>query len=295
MTNASSLLFGRRATVQVGQLLIQGGQGSELDLSFEVKRGVKVTGAATKPQANTCDLEILNLSPSHRKELETSTVPGKGTKVVPVVISAGYLGRQTVIFSGELRAATTTTDGPRAVTHLTTGDGDQALTQQRLTIALGPGATATQGIKAILAGLGIGDGNLQQGIALLQGQPLAAQLFSKGVCLKGQASELMTDFCRSAGLDWSIQNGKLQITALGQPVAGQAVLLDSDHGLIGSPAVDTTGILSCKTEMIPDVFPGTKLSMNALNVKGGFRVLNVTTKGSTYGNEWGHSIEAARY
>ena len=91
------------------------------------------------------------------------------------------------------------------------------------------------------------------------------------------------------------RSAKLQITALGQPVAGTAVLLDSDHGLIGSPTVDTTGILACKTEMIPDVFPGTKLSLNAKNVTGGFRVLSVATKGDTFGNEWGHEIEATRY
>jgi hypothetical protein len=120
-------------------------------------------------------------------------------------------------------------------------------------------------------------------------------MFQKGVVLKGQASELMTSFCRSVGLEWSIQNGALQITDLNQPVAGQAVLLDSSHGLIGSPTVDTNGLLSCKTEMIPNLFPGTKLSLNATHVTGGFRVLNVETVGDTSGNEWGHNIEAQRY
>ncbi len=295
-TSSSSLLFGKACTIQVGSILIVAGQGTGLDVDFTVHRGVKVTAGSVKPQPNTCDLKICNLSPSHRKELEASTVPGKGTKKVPVQISAGYKARSSVIFSGELRAAHSVPTGDGTiVTELTTGDGDDALTQARLSIALGPGTTATQGVKAILAGLGVGEGNLSSAIKRLQQQALAAQLFSRGVVLKGSAAELMTDFCRSVGLDWSIQNGSLQLTALGQPVQGQAILIDADHGLIGSPTVDTKGILSLETEMIPDVFPGVALSMNATNVKGGYRVISVETHGDTDGEDWGHKIEAARY
>src|SRR5271166_3967413 len=229
-----ALLFERSCTVQVGTLLIPGGtQGFGLRIAFKVKRGVKVTQGVTKPQPNTCDLKIWNLSLSHQKQLEQSTVPGAGKTVVPVIISAGYQKSAHAIFSGELRAGHTVTDHADSTTELTTGDGDQALTQKRLTIALGKGTTATQGINAILTALGIGQGNLPTAIRLLQAQPLAAQLFAKGVVMKGSASQVMTTFCRSVGLDWSIQNGALQITDLNQPVAGTAVLLDSEHGLIG--------------------------------------------------------------
>ena len=206
-----ALLFERACTLQVGSLLIPGGaQGFGLRVSFKVKRGVKVTQGVQKPQPNTCDLKIWNLSLSHQKALEQSTVPGASKTVVPVIISAGYQSRSTQIFAGELRAAHTITNGPDSVTELTTGDGDQALTQQRLTIALGKGANATQGLNAIMTGLGIGQGNLQKGIALLEAQPLAGTLFSKGVVFKGAAADIMTDFCRAAGLDWSIQNGALR-------------------------------------------------------------------------------------
>jgi hypothetical protein len=293
---SSSLLFGKACTVQVADFKITTGQGQGLDVAFKVHRGVKVTAASTKPQPNTCELSIFGLNPSHRKELEASTVPGAGRRVVPVTISAGYQGRQSVIFSGELRAAHSKPNGEGdIVTELETGDGDDALTQTRLTIALGHGSTATQGIRALLAGLGVGKGNIDSGIARLSQQALAAQLFSKGVVLKGAAADLMTDFCRSVGLDWSIQNGNLQLTAQGQPLGGTAILIDSDHGMINAPTVDTKGILSVETEMIPDVFPGVALSMNAATIKGGFRVIGVETSGETDGDDWGHKIEAARY
>lgn len=297
-SSSSSLLFQRACTLQVADLLIPAGQGTGLDVSFVIKRGVKVTAGGQKPQPNTCDLKIWNLSPTHRKQLEQSTIPGAAgaaTKIVPVIVTAGYTARQSVLFSGELRAAHSVTDGADIVTELSTGDGDQALTQQRLSIALGPGAGAVQGLQQLVAALGVGQGNVQKAIALLQATPLAAQLFVKGVCMKGAAADVMSEFCRSVGLDWSIQHGQLQFTALGQPVQGQAILLDADHGLIGSPTVDTKGILSCETEMIPDMAPGRALSLNAVTVQGGFRVLSVETKGDTFGNDWGHAIEAKRY
>jgi hypothetical protein len=279
-----TLLWGKAATIQVGTLLIPTGGITGLDVWFKVHRGVKVTAGSTKPQPNTCDLKLYNLSPDHRKQLEASTVPGAGTKVVPVVISAGYLGRQSVIFSGELRAAHSVPDGEGTiVTELNTGDGDKALAQQRLTLSLARGSSATTALSALVKALGVGEGNL------------ATQLFSYGGVLKGSASELMTSFCRSVGMDWSIQNGNLQLTALGQPMGGKAILIDADHGLLGSPTVDTKGILSLQTLMIPDLLPGVALSMNSTNIQGGYRVIGVETTGSTFGDEWGHEVEAARY
>lgn len=291
-----SLLFGRRATVQVGDLLIDAGGGTGLDVDFTARRGVKVSKGATKPQPNTCDLSIFNLNADHRKQIEQPTTPGAAKAKVPVVVSAGYRGRQTVIFSGELRAGHSLRNGSTWVTELTTGDGDDALTQTRLSIALSKGSTAEHGIRQILGALGVGEGNLSAGVTRLKEQALAAQLFSRGVVLKGAAAELMTHFCRSVGLEWSIQGGALQLTAIGQPLGGQAIVVDAEHGMLGAPTVDTKGILSVKTEMLPDIAPGVAIAVNALEFTGGFRVLSVETHGDTRaGGEWGHAIEAARY
>jgi len=293
--DAPELLFDRRYTVQVGTMLLQSGTASALDIRGKVRRGVKVSAGATKPQPNTCDLTLFNLSEDHRRTIEASTVPGASKTKVPVVLSLGYRGRQSVVFQGELRAGYTVTDGPNTVTELTTGDGDDALTQTRLTLALGRGSSAADGLRAMLQALGVGEGNLATGLARIQEQALAAQLFSRGVVLKGSAAQLMTDFCRAMGLEWSVQGGALQLTARGQPLGGRAILLDADHGMIGSPTVDTKGILSLKTEMIADIAPGVAITLSASGAEGGYRVLSVETSFDTAGNDWGHDIEAARY
>lgn len=301
---ASNELRQRAATVQVGTLLIQCGNGTGLDVAFTIRQGQAQSRGGMKPRANTCDLKIYNLNQDHQKQLEQTKTPAttpmsanpqSGAKIVPCVISAGYVGRQSVVFSGELRAAHTVTDGPTAITELSTGDGDQALGQRRLSISLPPGGSAAAGLRAILKALGVGQGNLGKALTLLQSKPLAGQLFSRGVVLKGSAAEIMTDFCRSAGLEWRIQNGQFQVQDLGKPLDGQAILVDSAHGMIGSPTVDTRGVLSFVMLMVPDLKPGVKVSVNAKHVKGGFRVIGVEWSGGTKEDEWYAKVEALKY
>jgi hypothetical protein len=303
---SSSRLFQRVATVTVGTLEIQCGQGTGLDLEFMVRRGVQATAKAMKPVASSCDLKIYGLSPDHRRQLEQSTTPsvpmsqnpqpaGGTPKIVPCIIRAGYLDQQSEIFNGELRSAQSVTDGPEIVTELQTGDGDTALRQARLTIALPPGSSLAIGLREVIKALGVGQGNLARALALISQNPAVAQMYSKGAVLKGSAAEIMTDCCRASGLQWSIQNGTLQFQELGQPLGSLAVLMDSEHGMIGSPTVDTAGTLSFVCEMNPLIQPGVRVSMNAKSVTGGYQLVSVETAGSTASNEWENRCEGKRY
>ena len=138
---------------------------------------------------------------------------------------------------------------------------------------------------------------MQKALSQMSNNPVAAQIFAKGSVLKGSASEILADLCRSTGFSFSIQNGALSFTQLNQPLDGQAILIDENHDMIGNATVDTKGILSCKTLLIPGIVPGVKIAMNAVNVQGGFKVLSVETTGDTSigSSDWGHSLEGQRY
>lgn len=284
-------LFGRLAHVTVGTLLLEGTDGTGLDVSFKVKRNLK-------PLPNTCDLKIWGLSKSSRQALAGSTVPaptmaGK-QKIVPCRIEAGYKGATYQIFLGELRAAQTTRQGQDVITELSTGDGDQAIKTGRINVTLGPGTTTATAMKQLLGALGIGQGNLAKAVTLL-GQAGLVQMYAKGASLKGSAADHLTDLCRSAGLEWSIQDGQLQVTTLGQPLDGQAISLTPSTGLVGSPSVDTKGIVSAKCLMIPGLKPGVKVAIQSESVTGGFRVISTEHTGDTFGSDWYVDIEAQRY
>jgi hypothetical protein len=296
----SAALVQRACTVQVANLLLECGQGKGLDVSFRAQRGLHVTQGSAKPQPSTCDLRIFGLNPTHRKQLAKSTVPlpGAAGKPIPCIITAGYQGGQAILFSGEMRAANFVSEGPdKAICELSTGDGDQALTQARLNLNIAPGSSAAQVFNQILSALGVQSGNLPKALSQLSANPAAAQLFTKGAYLKGSAAEVLSDLCRSTGLQWSVQSGALQILPLGQPLDGLAIAVDEEHGMIGTPTVDTKGIVTVHTQMIPGIVPGCKIAITSENVSGGFRVIGLETVGDTSPGaaEWGHHIEGQRY
>jgi hypothetical protein len=144
--------------------------------------------------------------------------------------------------------------------------------------------------------LGIGTGNLPKALNLLNTQG-AAQLYANGAVIKGLAADHMTDLMRSAGLEWSIQDGQLQVLNVGQPLAGQAILISESSGMVGSPSVDTKGVLAFTTLMIPGIKPGIPVSVQTEtpNTSGGYRIISVEYKGDTMGQEWYCVCEAQKY
>lgn len=292
VTTLGPALFLRQASLTVGTTDVTG-----LDFSFHVKKNLK-------GEPNTASIKVVNLSPATRKTIEATNTPtatggstGGAATVVPCVLVAGYQNATSTLFSGELRAAQTVQDGARLVTELSTGDGDQAISQTRLTVALGQGSTAAQGLRSILSAMGVGQGNLSSALTVISQNPALANMFALGRVFKGSASEIMTQFCRASGLEWSIQNGQIQFLPLGQPLAGQAILIDSSHGMEGSPTVDTKGILSVTTRLIPGIAPGVKLAVTGKYMTGsqGYRVTSVEYIGDTRGSDWSCKIEADVY
>ncbi len=281
---------------------------SGLDIQFRVKKSLK-------QEPNTCDLRIWGLSPDTRKMLEQGTdgrvVANKLSNkqalagftanvqtqtVVPVALEAGYKGGRSQIFLGEMRSAQTVTDGPNVITEMTTGDSDKAILGARLSVSLGPGASVSTALQKLLAAMGVGQGNLPKVLNLLNTTG-TAKMYTKGAVLKGSAADRLTDITRSAGLEWSVQDGELQILQLGQPLDGEAVLISENTGMVGSPSCDTKGVLTVTTLMIPNIRPGVKIAMQSRSVNGGFRVISCMYEGDTSekSNEWLIKCECQRY
>lgn len=286
-------LFSRSSTVTVGTKEIQNiGQQIGLDVWFQVKRSLK------PGEPNTCDLKIWNLSDSSLKELSqaaqtvsVATAPGGKVQIVPVKIVAGYETGTATIFLGELRSASTIRDGEDFVTELQSGDGDLAQIITRSNFTMPKGSNALQVVQQCLADMKCGTGNLSsQSIqAILKGE----QLYSLGANIKGSSWQIIRDTCKSVGLECSIANGQAQFLSTGQPLAGDAYELTPTQELIGEPSVDTKGIMSCTTLLIPHIKPGSTIVVNSRFVNGTYRVISMTTTGQTWGEdgEWQHEIE----
>lgn len=286
---ASTERLGRIVRVTVATLEVSG-----LDVEFRVEK-------TSKPEPNTCDLTIYNLSRDHRAQLEAMR-PKKGDKRgIPVKIEAGYETTGTSqIWLGDLRTVESATSGPDVITHLASGDGERALQTSQSSKTVGPGTPVDVAIRALVGELGLGEGNVAEALSRLSsdGRAALAAPLEHGVVFAGPTARHMTDWLASAGLEWSIQDGAVQILNRGQALAQSAVLLDSvsgtNTGLIGSPTVDNEGYLHATMLMTPDVFPGRLVVLKSMHHEGNFRIERAAYAGDNFGGPFEIEIEAKR-
>jgi hypothetical protein len=278
-----TLLFDRRATVTVDTIRF-----TALDFSFTIEKSLK-------PEPNTCELTILNLSEDHCAELELlAPKTGKrATQGIPCKIEAGYKDSVSQLWLGDLRTVETVIDGPDRVTRLSSGDGEKAWQNARLHVSYGPKTPIETAIRAIVRALGVGEGNIGKVVSKLK--IAGSALFPTGAVVSGSAARELVDIARSADLEVSIQDGALQFLDRGKALAGQAIRLAPGTGMIGSPTVDNEGILTVESLIIPGLKPGALIVVEGKRVKGNFRAAKCTWSGDTAGEDWKITTEAERY
>lgn len=305
-TLASTKLFGRSATLIVGSTTdptvhvqaqfneenTQGLDISGLDIEFVVEKSLR----AAEP--NTCQIKVFNMAPDHRQQLS-------GNAPLTVNLEAGYITNTSQLYFAGARAAWSSREGTDIITHIESTDTIARPTGLHKTKKIPPGSTTgsiyrTTGARIPIAmafqqiaeSLGVGLGNLNQ--ALAEGSfPISSVNAS---ALVGNGARRMTDLCRSAGLEWSIQDGVLQILNIAEALSTvNAIELSEDTGLIESPSVDSQGALSCTALLIPGLAPGVLIDMDSEFVQGGYRIEKIRYVGSTRGQEWYAHIEAVRY
>ncbi len=291
-------LFKRAARIVVAdiELVVDPVQlGQSLSVAFSIERSLK-------PEPNTAEIQIWNLNADHRSQLEESGNPPKGSGEkgepltqpkagVPATIEAGYEAQTSLIFSGTLRTVFTVREGPDLITTLQTGDGEKQYQRSRISLSLAPATPNTSVLQQIVKALGLGEGNLAAASALLLTLP---PLFPQGGVLSGSSSQIMTRVSQSLGFEWSIQDGAVQLLQVSAPIQGTAVLLTPDSGLVGSPSIDSEGVLTAQCLLIPDIFPGRLLVLESERLSGNYRVEKCNYSGQSAGVEWYIDLEAKK-
>lgn len=244
---------------------------------------------------NTCVLRIWNLSREQRSALvEQRPAEGK-TRGIPVRISAGYEETgPALLFLGDLRIATNTRQGADWISTIESGDGEAAKQNARLNVAYGPGTDPAVALRAIVKALGLDPGNSAKAAAALKAGGVA-KLFAQRAILSGSAWQHAQDFCRSADLEFSVQEGAIQITKRGETIEGRVVRLSPETGLIGSPSVDAKGILTATSLLQDGLSPGRLVVLDSPSTQGNFRIERTSYTGDTHGQPWYAEIEGPRF
>lgn len=266
-------LFGRKVAVTVNTT-----RYTDLDVAFTVKKSIK-------PEPNTCEITMWGLSQDRQAELEAIAPKGskQATVGIPCEIEAGYEGGTSLLWRGDLRTVETVNEGPEAITHLTSGDGEKSWKHARLHVSYGPQTSIETSLRAIARALGVAEGNLSKVVARLKVGGSA--IWPTGKVLTGAVSRQLVSIARSADLEVSIQDGALQFLDRGKALSGTALRLTPDTGLIGSPSIDNEGVCTFTTLMIPDLRCGGSVVLDAKRVKGNFRIVEIEWSGDTSGED----------
>lgn len=264
-------LFDRYISVTVGTRQITG-----LRMAFKVIQ-------SNKPEPNTVELAIWNLSESSRAALQRPQVP--------TLIDAGYAGNHAILFKGDLRRGTSARQGADWVTTLKAGDGEVAYRTARVNESVAPGTLIKDVAKRVAEALGVSAGDAARRIDAAVHRTGLTQ-YTNGAALSGFARDHLTTLCKSLGLEWSIQDGALQILPEGEATNDPAILLTARTGLVGSPAPGEKGVLKVVSLLQPAIRPGRKINVDAGGGLSFYRVTKVTHQGDTHGQPWYSEAEA---
>lgn len=265
-------LVGRRVAITIGAKRYEG-----LRVSFKIRKSLK-------PDPNTAEIDVYNLAESSRAELQSE-------KLVPILLEAGYQDTIQQIFVGNLRTSASVRDGAEWVTMLRSGDGEAAARIARINKSFNAGALVTQLVDECAKAMGVEVGNAAE----LAGKGKfneAVKSLTSGRILTGPVHKVMKRLTRAAGLEYSIQDGQLQLLERGKALAQTAVLLTPNSGLLGSLERGEKGRVRGRSLLRGDIFPGRKLQIESRLVTGTYRCDVAEYVGDNFGEEFITAFES---
>jgi hypothetical protein len=188
-------------------------------------------------------------------------------------------------FQGNKRRADSIRDKEDWATVIKAGDGEHAMRTARVSRSFGPQTTLQEVVDYIAGQMQIGTGNVAQALADAELDQLGT-VFPEGTLVRGAAARELGELLRSANLEWSVQEGVLQILSRGAALNRQAVLLSPDTGLVGVPTKGANHVVTVKALIIPELVPGRLIQLNSSSAKGVYRIETAKYSGESASQEW---------
>ena len=278
-----SRLINRDIVVTIGEVRIASRPEGDDDIVKPTLRvGFKVE-KTTNRDTNSSVVDIWNLARKTRSLLQEENIG--------MIVEAGYVGSTRQIFSGDVANTETKRDSVNWITTVHSGDGLVAYRSARLSESFGPGTGLDDVLKKLTTQLGVGLGNALEKIGEGNFRGGLTE-FTNGLSVAGRVSDQLDRFLTTAGFEWSIQDGQLQLLRPGEATDDEAVKLSKGSGLIGSPEVGEKGVVKARSLLQGDIVPGRPINIEAEEVNGFFRVDKVVHTGDTWGSDWFSDVEA---
>lgn len=231
---------------------------------------------------NRCKIEIINVSEKTRHAMETT----------PLFIdfSAGHAGINKLLMSGDVLFAMSKHDGVDWTTMLQVGDGARAHAEARVALTLKRGTTVKTALREVAKKLG------QKLPSNIEASSDLNVQFACSTVIHGSASHELTRMLAPYGLDWSVQNGRLQILKYAES-RNDVQLISEANGMINTPQYgqpSKTGKvppMTIQNLLYPELTPGGLVEVRSKSTNGLFKLIKVRHNLDTHGDPWFTEVE----
>jgi len=260
-----ALLYLRQAMLTVGARKFEG-----FRLAFSVEK-------TSDSSSNKASVTIYNLNNDSKAFVEKR----EGL----MRLEAGYEGNLSILFLGDIAKIMTKRSGADIVTVIESGDGELRLANAHIEIGFKGGATDRQIIDKVISALAVGRG-------IIKG--IQSREYLNGFSYSGRASELLGNITKKQNLEWSIQNGSLQIIPKTDNTGETAVLLNAQTGLLDVPNKTEEGFIA-KSLLNPLLMPGRQVKIESELLTGIsiFKIEKARHVGDTREGDWITEVEGA--
>lgn len=208
-----TILFNRYISFEVGKPGEEGFVFSDLMISFSITK-------TTTSNPNPGQVKVYNLSKATRDRLNDEGLI--------YTLRVGYAGLENtplvkILSQGDVTDITTVRNGVDVVTTFKVGEGTNALTETTLDKSFEEGVTTRQLVNAFSDALGVAKGAIEG---------LKDLTFNSGYSATGKVKDRLDEITKKQGLEWSVQNGELQILPKEGKTTEEAVLLTKETGLL---------------------------------------------------------------
>jgi len=278
-------------------LIISTNQGDALDLSnLRIKFNVKRSDTQTP---NIADIRVYNL--------ERATAERIQKQFSRIILQAGYEQNFGVIFEGNIkqiiRGRESATD---TFIDITAGDGDLAYNFAVVNKTISAGANQSQQINAAIDSMRtVGQvtvGNIGD---------LPTTQLPRGKVMFGMSRDYLRNCSDTSGKTWSIQNNKVEFVPLTSYLPGEAVVLTSKTGMIGTPNQTNEGVdvrcllnpllrIGGRVQLDNESVARLKIDLSKplspanipapITEDGVYYILTIEHQGDTRGQEWVSSL-----
>lgn len=264
----------RLAAGQAGKTGFEiGSEERPLHISFSCEK-------ADTDSSNTAKVSIWNLNKEHIAELNK--------KDCAVSLRAGYNSVMPLVFAGVITFAKTKKDGGDMVTEVELVDNRIEIRDTYVSLSYQGSVNSKKIINDIADAMGVT-------ISFSYNASLDKNI-PNGYSYIGLAANALTKICKTNGLDWSINNGVLQVKKPRDTMSREVYVLSAETGLIGMPervqisndedkekyeyGYDVEYLMNAAIDVDDFVY------LDSIYAKGYFRVYSVSIDGDNYEGSW---------